>query len=435
VSKLPWVTLVLSSLAVVAVFLDTTALFVAFPDITASFPKVAPQQLSWVLNGYTIVFAAVLVPMGKLADKRGHKAIFLAGSALFTVASPASLALVLGATPRPKIPVAVALWGAMGAVAAAIGPTLGAALVEAGGWRWVFVINLPIGIITIALGRRFLDESADPSAVLPSPLGIALVTLGSVLLSLGLVQSEVWGWGSARTVSSLLGGAVVLVLFVLHQSRTSAPVLDLSLFQSSNFGWPNAAALVFGTAFTAMFLSSILFLTSVWQWSILAAGLGVAPGPILVAITAPVLGRLAGSIGQRPMLLLGGVSFAIGGAWRLLVLTAAPGYVTDYLPSMLFTGLGVALCLPQLSSVIGQSLPLNRLGVGGAVDQAFRQFGGTLGVALAIGFIGRPGELSDALARFDRVWWILIIGGLATTLLSIPLDTKPAQPALIGAPA
>lgn len=231
--------------------------------------------------------------------------------------------LVLGATPRPKIPVAVALWGAMGAVAATIGPTLGAALVEAGGWRWVFVINLPIGIITIALGRRFLDESADPSAVLPSPLGIALVTLGSVLLSLGLVQSEVWGWGSARTVSSLLGGVLVLGLFVLHQSRTSAPVLDLSLFQSSNFGRANAAALVFGTAFTAMFLSS-LFLTSVWQWSILEAGFGVAPGPLLVAITAPFLGRLAGNIGQRSMLLLGGVSFALGGIWRLLMLTASP---------------------------------------------------------------------------------------------------------------
>lgn len=135
---MPWVTLVLSSLAAGAVFVDTTALFVAFPDIIASFPKVAPQQLSWVLDGYTIVFAAVLVPMGKLADKRGHKAFFLAGSASFTVASlicaaapnpawliasrvlqaaggaaliPASLALLLGATPRPKISVAVALWG------------------------------------------------------------------------------------------------------------------------------------------------------------------------------------------------------------------------------------------------------------------------------------------------------------------------------------
>ena len=155
-------TLFVSSLAVFAVFLDTTVLFVAFPNITASFPDVAPQQLSWVLNGYTIVFAALLIPMGKLADRRGHKSMFLIGSVVFTLSSllcavapgpwslvaarvlqaaggatlvPSSLALVLRGTPRHRVPVALAIWGATGAVAGAAGPTLGAALVEAGGWR------------------------------------------------------------------------------------------------------------------------------------------------------------------------------------------------------------------------------------------------------------------------------------------------------------
>lgn len=315
--------------------------------------------------------------------------------------------------------------GAIGAVAAAIGPTLGAALVEAGGWRWVFVINLPIGIITIALGRHYLDESADPTAVLPSPLGIALVTLGSVLLSLGLVQSEVWGWDSARTVSSLLGGALVLGLFVLHQSThfgagarpQPLPVLEFQM------GQRRRARLWNGLHGDVLVQHPV----SHQRVAVVHPGGGIrgCTRPDPGGDHRPVPGPLFGQHRTTPDASFGRSVLCI--RWCLASLGAhcRPDYVTDYLPSMLFTGLGVALCLPQLSSVVGQSLPLNRLGVGGAVNQAFRQFGGTLGVG--------PRHWSHR--PVDRVWWILILGGLATTLLSIPLDTKPAQPALLGAPA
>lgn len=447
------VTLFVSSLAVFAVFLDTTALFVAFPDIARSFPDVAATQLSWVLNGYTIVFAALLIPLGKLADRRGHKTVFLAGSVVFTMGSvlcaiapgpwtliaarvvqalggaalvPSSLALVLRATPRSRVPVALAVWGATGAVAGAVGPTLGAALVEVAGWRWVFVINLPVGIVTVVLGRRSLIESRDPTSQVPAPLGVALLMGGSVLLTLGLVRGGDWGWTSTTTLGVILAGLAVLVVFLGHQARTSAPTVDLSLFRIRNFLWGNLATIAFGTAFTAMFLSSILFLTTMWRWSILEAGFGVAPGPLMVAVLAPFMGRLAARIGQRPLLLTGGVLYALGGVWRLAVLGGQPDYVGAYLPSMLLTGLGVALCLPQLSSVVGQALPPNRLGVGGAVNQAIRQFAGTIGVALTIGFVAGISGLSDALVRFDRVWWVLVIGGLSTTVLALPLRTRPA---------
>ena len=407
-------TLLIASVAAFAVFLDTTALFVAFPDITTSFPDVAPSQLSWVLNGYTIVFAALLVPLGKLADRRGHKQMFLAGVALFTAASllcavapnpvmlvaaravqavggaalvPSSLALILRSTPRERIPISAAIWGATAALAGAVGPTLGAALVEWGGWRWVFVINLPVGAATILMGRRSLRESRDPESMVPAPLGVGLLVAGSVLLTLGLVRGDDWGWTSGATVASIVGGVAVLGVFVAHQARTSAPAMDLALFESHNFRWANAATIVFGIAFSAMFLSSILFLTSVWKWSILEAGFGVAPGPLLVALLAPRFGKLAARIGQRPLVVAGGLVYAAGGAWRLFTFDAEPAFATAYLPSMLLTGTGVALCIPQLSSVIGQSLPPNRFGVGGAVNQALRQLGGTLGVAIAVGFI------------------------------------------------
>ena len=445
-------TLAVASLAVLAVFLDTTVLFVAFPDIIATFDTVAPAQLSWVLNAYTIVFAALLVPAGKFADRLGHKRAFLAGSVLFTVASmacglapsagvlivfrvvqaigaatliPSSLALLLRAFPPAKVPFAVAIWGASGAVAGALGPTLGAILVETASWRWVFFINLPIGLFTVFAGRRVLHESKDETATVPAPLGVALIALAAGLVSLGLVQSESWGWADVRTIGCILGGLVVLAVFVAHQRSTPAPALNMELFTINNFSWGNAATFAFGTAFTAMFFSSILFLTEVWDYSILRAGFAVAPGPALVAVLAPFMGNLAGRIGQRPLLLArrrGVRDRRHSGAW-----SSSPARPTTWPTTCRrcsSPALGVALCLPQLSSVVAQSLPPNRLGVGGGSNQAIRQFGGTLGVALTIAFIAAPESLRDALSNFDLVWWLLIIGGLLTTLLSIPLVTR-----------
>ena len=452
--QVPWATLAVSSLAVFAVFLDTSVLFVAFPSITASFPDVAPAELSWILNGYTIVFAALLIPAGRAADRRGHKLTFLTGSILFTAASlacalapnpglliaarlvqgvgaavllPSSMALVLRATPHAKLPFALAVWGATGAVAGALGPTLGAAVVETGGWRWVFLINIPVGAFTVLVGRRVLRESSDPGSEVPAPMGVLLLIVASAAVSFGLVRGEEWGWSDGRTLGAVVAGLAVLAVFVIHQRRTPAPTIDPALFAIRNFAWANVSTIVFAIAFTSMFLSSILFLTTVWDWSILAAGFGVAPGPLLVAVLAPFVGRLAGRVGQRPLIMVGGVLYALSGLWRLVMLGPESNYVTEYLPSMLFSGFGVSLCLPQLSSVVGQSLPPNRHGVGSAVSQAFRQFGGTFGVALTIGLLADTTGIVDATGQFDRVWWLILLGGLAVSLLAVPLRTTPAH--------
>lgn len=455
-------TLAISGLAVLVTFLDTTVLFVAFPDITATFASAGPASLSWVLNAYTIAFAALLVPAGKLADRVGHKRVFLVGSALFTTASvacavaptlnvliavrvvqatgaaaliPSSLALVMRAFPREKLPVAVAIWGAMGAAAGAVGPTLGAALVDAASWRWVFVINVPAGVVIAIFGRRVLRESSDPETRIPAIAGVVLIAAVAALASLAVVQSDDWGWIDARTIGAFLASAVLLVAFVLHQQRTNAPALDLELMKIPNYAWANVATFAFGTAFSAMFFGSFLFMTRVWGYSVLRTGIGVTPGPLLVAILAPRFGKLAGRIGQRPLLVAGGLVFASAGVWRMLVLGTQPHYLTAFLPSMVLTGVGVALCIPQLSSVIAQALPSNRAGVGGAANQAIRQFGGTLGVALTIALIATPRSPADALATFDRVWILLVVGGLITSAAGARLETKTktqtAQPAVV----
>ena len=446
-------TLTIASLATLATFLDTTILFVAFPAVGESFSDASAAGLSWVLNAYTIVFAALLIPAGKLADRLGHRRVFLLGSTVFTVASmacglaptvetlilfrvfqaagaaaliPTSLALVMHAFSHDQLPRAVALWGITGSVAGALGPTLGAAIVEGLGWRWAFFINLPVGLYTVLAGRKHLHESSDPQTRVPSLAGVVLIAGAAGLLSYGVVNSEQAGWGSTSTLSLLGAGLLTLLVFVVHQRRTAAPTLDLELFRIRNYAWANLAMLVFGTAFTALFLGSILFLTQVWEWSILQAGFGVAIGPVTVGLVAPQAGKLAGRIGQRPILIVGGLFYASSGLHRLLVLGAEVDYVRDFLPSMVLSGIGVACTFPQLSSVVAQALPPNRRGVGGAALQAIRQFGGTFGVALTIALLGAATALPTVLSSSDRIWWAIVIGGLGTSLLALPLRTSPA---------
>ena len=447
-------TLVIASLATLATFLDTTILYVAFPDIAATFTDTGASELSWVLNAYTIVFAALLIPAGKVADRVGHRKVFLAGSALFTGASiacglaptaevlivfrilqaaggaaliPSSLALVMHAFAHDQLPRAVAIWGVAGAVAGALGPTLGAAIVEAFGWRWAFFINLPVGLYTIVAGRRALRESSDAETRIPSPVGVVLVAVAAATFSYAVVGSEDVGLTSARTLGLFVAGVVSASLFVLHQRRTEAPVLNLELFRIPNFAWANLAMLVFGTAFSALFLGSILFLTQVWDWSILRAGFGVAPGPIVVGLVAPRAGHVAARIGQRPIVLAGGALFASCGLFRLTMLSGGdPDYLRDYFPSMVLSGLGVGLVFPQLSSIVAQALPLNRRGVGGAALQAGRQLGGTFGVALTIALVGASTGGADLVASYDDIWWVIVVGGLATSLLVLPTSTAVA---------
>jgi EmrB/QacA subfamily drug resistance transporter len=460
----PRIVLVSTSLAVFAVFLDTTIGFVAFPAISATFRSSAPATLSWVLNAYTLVFAALLIPAGRLADRVGRRKMFLIGVIAFTMGSmlcglapnvgflitaemleavgaailvPASLALVLQTFPREKIPVAVAIWGAIGAVAGAAGPTLGALVVDNLSWRWAFYINLPVGLFSLFLGRRVLPEGreANPGR-LPDPLGVAMLAGGIALVTYAIVQTNTWGWASARFSGTVTGGLVLLGLFVVRCSRVDNPVIRLSLFRANNFRWANAAMVIFAIGFNAMFLGNVLFLTRVWGYSILRAGLAISVGPLIVAATAPMFGKLAGRIGQRRLLMPGGLLWAAGGLFLIARATTTPDYVGTYLPTVAFTGLGVALCLPQLSSAAVQGLPPDQFGAGSAFSQAVRNLGSTFGVAMVIAFTTGL-TAASALDGFHRVWGLLVTCGVLVSLLSMRLVrvTAPVNPVMAAATA
>ncbi|HEX4492792.1 MAG TPA: MFS transporter [Acidimicrobiia bacterium] len=441
----PRIVLLSTGLAVFAVFLDTTVGFVTFPAISATFRAAGPSTVSWVLNAYTLAFAALLIPMGRIADRVGRRKMFLIGVVVFTVGSmlcglaptvgvligaevleavgaailiPASLALVLQSFPRERLPVAVAIWGAIGAAAGAAGPVLGAVIVDGLSWRWAFFLNLPVGIVSLLLARVVLPEGREARpGRLPDPLGVVLVTAGVALLTYAIVQTNAWGWRSWGFVIAALAGIALVGLFVLRCRRVDNPLIHLNLFAVRNFRWAGSATLVYAIGFNAMFLGNVLFMTEVWHYSILKAGLGLSVGPAIVALTAPRFGRLAARYGQRVLLVPGGLVWAFGGALLMLRATSHADYVGVFLPAITFTALGVALVLPQLSSAAVQGLPIDQFGAGSAVVSAMRYLGSTFGVALVIAFttvVGRSLTTHD----FHRVWWLLIGCGLTVSLFA-----------------
>src|SRR6478609_784657 len=192
----PWVVLTSTGLAVFAVFLDTTIGFVSFPAISQTFSAAGPSTLSWVLNAYTLVFAALLIPCGRLADRLGRRRMFLTGVIVFTVGS-----MLCGLSPSVGVLIGAEMLEAVGAVAGAFGPTLGALVVSNLNWRWAFFINLPVGIVSFLLGRRVLPEGreAHPGR-LPDPVGVVLLVASLALLAFAIVKTDAWGWLSASFV-------------------------------------------------------------------------------------------------------------------------------------------------------------------------------------------------------------------------------------------
>lgn len=444
----PWRTFATASVAVFLVSLDATVLFAAFPALRAAFPAATAADLSWVLNAYTVVYAALLVPAGRLADLRGRKRMFTTGVAVFLAASvgcalagsvemlvaarvaqaigaalllPASLSIVLAAFPATRRAVVVSLWGAISGLAAAVGPSLGSLLVEHLGWQSAFLINLPLGGFALHRAVKTLEESRNPEAGAPLDLvGIALVIAAVGLVAFGLVRSEAHGWDSAEVLGALGAGGFALAAFIGWASRVPHPAIDLSLFRNRSYAFVNLATFAFGIGFAMMFFSLFLFLTGVWGYSLAHAGIAAAPGPLLVIPTAVVSGKVAARAGHRRLLVGGALLFAAGALWNAAMLAASPSYVV-MLPGIVLTGVGTGMVMPSLSAAAVARLPPARFGVGSAVNQAVRQIGSVFGVALVVVLLGhRPG-----LAAFDDVFVGEMVFGLLTALLALPVDTRP----------
>jgi EmrB/QacA subfamily drug resistance transporter len=448
-----WKVLIVTAVAVFMSFLDVTIVNVAFPDIERDFPEASRADLSWILNGYNIVFAALLVPAGRLADLVGRRRMFLIGVAAFVSVSvlcglatspemltaarvlqaaagailvPTSLALLLPEFAVEKRATAVALWSATGAVAAALGPSLGGVLVEEAGWRWVFFLNVPIGLAALVPARRLLRETRDPAGVLPDGLGSALLVAGVGALALGIVKGPDWGWDSAGVLGALAAAAVLLPLVVLRSARHRAPVIELGLFRARSFAVANAGMFAFSAAFYALLLCNVLFLTGPWDYSILEAGFAVTPGPLSAALAAPIGGGLADRFGQRVVALPGALLFAAGCALFATGIDASPGYAGEYLVPTILTGLGVGLSFAAWGSAAVAELPGARFATGSAVLACLRQIGAVLGIAALVAVL-EAAPAGDPVQGFTDAWTLMAATAGVVALLALALGRVRAR--------
>jgi len=331
--------------------------------------------------------------------------------------------------PAPARARAIGTWSALGALGAALGPVIGGALVQLS-WRWVFWINLPVALVTILLARRVVPESKDDHAAgRPDLVGAALLAAAVGLIALALVKAPDWGWGSARFIGLLLASLACGAGMVARSRRHHSPVIELGLLRSRTFSGTFAASILYYAAFGAFVLNAVEFLTGVWHYSAVQAGLAIAPGPLMVLPFARVVApRLAARLGGPGRVAV--IGCAVNAGAQLLWLAqiqVEPAYLTHLLPAQLLGGAGVGLAIPSLLGAGSASLPPAHFGTGSGILNMARQVGTVLGVASLVAILSRvvPG---DPLAAYRHGLVLIIAFFAASGVVSAVLLTARPRP-------
>lgn len=432
--------------------LDLLVVNVAFEEIGDAFPGHSLADLSWILNAYAIVYASLLIPLGRYADKVGHKRVFVTGLGLFTVASlaaaastslaalvafrllqaigaaavtPTSLGLLLHSVPPERRAASVRIWATSGAVAAALGPLVGGVLVEAS-WRWVFLVNLPVGVALMVLAARAIPTVRRPEeAGAPDLVGAILLTVGIGALATTLVRGPEWGWTGSQGLTALGLSVVSLALFCVNNTRHRSPLLAHDLLRVSSLGWSNVASLLFNAAFAAGLLALILYLQRVWGYSALQTGLAIAPGPLVVPAFALLGQLLARRHPPGRIALAGSLLWAAGTAIIILSIGTERSYATEVLPGWLVCGFGVGLALPTILASAMAELPPARFATGSAIVNMSRQIGIVLGVAVLVAVFGTPDTGNAVVDAFDRAWLAVVAMALVAAAMVSRMSPRP----------
>jgi EmrB/QacA subfamily drug resistance transporter len=438
------------------VFLSSLDLFIvniAFPSISKSFHGESLSAMSWVLSAYTIVFAALLVPAGRWADRAGRKKAFLIGLSVFTVSSalcavapslgllvaarilqasggalmlPTSLGLLLPAFGPARKGAAIGLWSAVGGAAAAFGPPIGGILVQAS-WRWVFLVNLPFSLVALIVGVRVLREVKDPAAHKADLLGAGLLSIAVASVAAAIVEGSDWGWTSARILGAFGLAVVAAALLVVRSGRHPNPIIEPAVIRHRAVALADVSSLVFFAGFGAMVLGGVLFLTGVWHEPVLRAGFMIAPGPLLAAICAFPGGLLGSRFSHRSVGTVGSLLFAAAAVWWIARIGLSPDYVGAYLPGSIVTGIGVGLMLPALGGAATAPLPPERSATGTALYAMCRQIGLALGVSCLVAVLGTTTGLS-AVHAFHHAWIFMAICSVTAGAILQFIPRKVREP-------
>jgi EmrB/QacA subfamily drug resistance transporter len=405
-----WWTLLAVCTGVFMLLLDITIVNVALPYIQQDFHATL-ADLQWVIDAYALTLAAFLLTAGSVGDLVGRRLVFAVGIVVFTVGSAlcgvapdptflalarafqgvggaimfaTSLALLADAFAPQERGVAFGVFGAVTGVAVAIGPVLGGALTSALSWRWIFFVNLPIGIVALVVTLREVRESKAPVASRPDWLGFVTFTLGLTALVYGLIRSHPDGWGSTTVVGSLIAAVVLIGLFLVVEVRSRAPMLDLHLLRVPTFNGGLIAAWSISASLFSLLTYVVLYLQNVLGSSALDTGLRLLPMTGGIFLTAGLAGRLTGHVATRLLIAPG---FVLIGAGLLLMRGITPtDDWTHLLPGMIVGGIGAGLVnVPLASTAVGVVEPA-RAGMASGINSTFRQVGIATGVA-ALGSI------------------------------------------------
>ncbi len=443
----PWLVLVLVCLAQFMVILDATIVNVALPSIQADL-GLSESSLQWIVNAYALLFGGFLLLGGRAGDLIGRKRVFLAGLVLFTTASllcglasgetmlivsrgvqglgaalvsPAALSIVTTTfregAERTK---ALGVWAAIAVGGGAVGLVLGGFLVETLSWPWIFFVNVPVGIAAFVLSLRFVPESKDEHAHRSFDVaGATTVTAGLISLVYGIVRSAESGWGSTEVLGFLALAAVLLVAFVLIERRSAEPLVRLSIFSVKTVRGANVAMLIVAAGLFAMFFFNTLYLQRVLGFSPLEAGLAFVPFTLGVIVGAGISQKLVPALGAREVPLIG-LGLAVLGLLSFLRLTPDSSYVTDLLPGILLTAVGMGLVFVPITLIATSGIPPDDAGLASGLFNTAQQIGGALGLALlstfatnkttdtlsSLGHRPTPSEQANALVDGFHVAWL-----------------------------
>lgn len=449
-----WTTLAVVVLASFQVAMTLSVVFVVFVDLDDYFPDAGNAQLSWAINAFTIVLASTVVLGSAIADRYGRKRIAVIGALVFSLGSviagtaptvpvlilgrcvqalgaaafgPASLALVLDAFPFERRGIAIGVFTMGGAFAAGSGPALGGVIVDNLGWRWAFLVVVPIGVVAAAIGAIVWDESEQTRTErLPDPLGSVLILSGVGSLVLALVQSDDWGWADARTLLAALAGLALLAFLIRRSASHPRPTIDLTMYRFRTFRAGSFSFAVFATSFFAMTFSAVLYLTEVWEYDLDAAGLLAAPFFLATGMTGPLAGRLVDRVGPKPLALTGTTLWAT----TIVVLSLTIGEdrnVGLWLTLLITAGIGSGFYWGAAPTLSVEGLEGPHFAAAGGINQTLQNIGSSFAIAIAITLLGDDPTRGD----FTPVFVVVIVAAIATTLVVATADSRvpDVQPA------
>ena len=446
VERRSWLALGAATAAAFMVVVDVSIVNVAFPSIQQSLGA-SNAALSWIVSGYSITVGSFLLLSGRLADRQGRRRMFNLGLAIFAIGSllsgvaprvevliaarvvqamggslimPSSLAMVLPEFPMSRRSAAIGMWGAMGALGAAFGPSIGALLINGLGWRWIFYVNLPIaGLVFLASLRLVRESRVEAAEGRLDVVGVPMGTLALALVMVAIVQGEVWGYGDSRVIALAVLGVVLLPVVVWRSRSHANPLLDLDLFSYRSFWSGTASFGLYAFGFVPGFLMSSLLLQDLWGLSVLEAGFGLTPGPIMASLLSIPAGRLADRLGHRWLLTSGVVLCGLSYGLLLWRAGESSAYFSVFLPANLILGIGVGLSIATFVSAAMSDIPPPRFAIAIATVRTVQQVCFALGIAVVI-VLFNSAPLGDPLSGFQRAW-VLVIAAFASSALLFAL--------------